>query len=129
MQGGIISTAQRGKVCIGNNVYIGEYSLITSNDEIVIEDNVLIGPHNHIVDFDHTSKDLGTNKSQFSFLSEKIKIQSGAWVASNCCILKGVTVGKNAIIGAGSIVNKDVPAYSVAVGNPAKIIKKFDQNK
>jgi acetyltransferase-like isoleucine patch superfamily enzyme len=125
MQGVIISTAQKGKVCIGNDVYIGEYSVITSNGEIIIEDNVMIAPHNNIVDFDHEFNDLGTVTSQVSFLSENITIKNGAWVASNCCILKGITIGEKATVGAGSVVTKDVPACSVAAGNPAKVIKRF----
>ncbi len=124
MQGVIISTAQKGKVYIGNDVYIGEYSVITSNKEVIIEDNVMIAPHNNIVDFDHKFNDLGTITSQVSFVAEKITIKKGAWVASNCCILKGVTIDEKSIIGAGSVVTKDVPAGSVAAGNPARVIKK-----
>ncbi len=125
MQGVIISTAQKGKVCIGSNVYIGEYSVITSNKEIRIEDNVMIAPHNNIVDFDHRSDDLGTTATQDSFIAEKIEIKGGSWLAANCCVLKGVAIGPNTIIGAGSVVTECIPAYSVAVGSPASVVKKI----
>lgn len=124
MQGVIISTAQEGKVSIGSDVYIGEYSIITSNKEIIIEDNVMIAPHNNIVDFDHESNDFGTAKSQTSFTAKKITIQKGSWIASNCCVLKGVTIGEKATIGAGTIVTKDIPSGSVAVINSACAIKR-----
>ena len=123
MQGAIISTAQKGKIFIGKNVYIGEYSVITSNKEIRIDDNVMIAPHNNIVDFDHKSDDLGTPDAPKSFVAEKIEIKSGAWLAASCCVLKGVVIGQNTIIGAGSVVLENIPAYSVAVGSPASVVK------
>jgi acetyltransferase-like isoleucine patch superfamily enzyme len=126
MQGVIISTSQKGKIYIGNDVYIGEYTVITSNEEIIIQDNVMIAPHNNIVDFDHKFSNLGNITSKSSFVAEKIIIKKGAWVASSCCVLKGTTIGEKAIIGAGSVVTKDVPACSVAVGNPASVIKRLD---
>jgi acetyltransferase-like isoleucine patch superfamily enzyme len=125
MQGVIISTAQQGKITIGNGVYIGEYSVITSNEQIIIEDDVMIAPHNNIVDFDHKFGELGTAVSQTSFITEGIRVKKGVWVASNCCILKGVTINERSIIGAGSVVTKDVPARSISAGNPAATIKKL----
>ena len=125
MQGVIISTSQKGKITIGNNVYIDEYSVITSNEEILIEDNVMIAPHNNIVDFDHKRADLGTDRCQLSFISEKIQIKKGAWVSSSCCILKGVTIGEKTTVGAGAVVTKDIADNNTAIGNPASTLKRI----
>ncbi|WP_255453216.1 acyltransferase [Thermococcus sp. GR6] len=54
---------------------------------------------------------------------KKTKIKRGAWIAPGCIILPGVTIGENSVVGAGSVVTKDVPPYTVVAGNPAKVIK------
>jgi acetyltransferase-like isoleucine patch superfamily enzyme len=122
-KGVIISTSERGKVHIGNNVYIGEYSVLTSNEEIEIGDNVLISPHNDIVDFNHIYSDIRQTVNKQGVVAKKITIQEDVWIGSGSKILMGVTIGRGAVIGAGSVVTKDVPAFHVAVGNPANTIK------
>jgi len=122
-KGVVISTSEKGRIIIGNNVYIGEYCVLTSNEEIEIGDHVLISPHNDIVDFNHIYQDLNRPINQQGFVAEKIKIQEDVWIGSGSKILMGVTIRKGAIIGAGSIVTKDVPPYHVVAGNPAKTIK------
>jgi acetyltransferase-like isoleucine patch superfamily enzyme len=123
-KGVVMSTSEGGKIHIGNNVYIGEYSILTSNEEIEIGDNVLISPHNVIVDFNHIYEDIGQPVNKQGVIARKITIQEGVWIGSGSKILIGVTVGKGAVVGAGSVVTKDVPAFHVVVGNPAKIIKR-----
>ncbi len=122
-KGVIISTSERGRVDIGNNVYIGEYSVLTSNDEIEIGDNVLISPHNDIVDFNHIYSDITQPVNKQGVVTKKIMIEEDVWIGSGSKILMGVTIGKGAVVGAGSVVTKDVPAFHVVVGNPAKTIK------
>ncbi len=58
-----------------------------------------------------------------------VKIGSGSWIGAHVCIIGNVKIGKHCVIGAGAVVNKDIPDYSVAVGVPAKIIKKYDFEK
>jgi acetyltransferase-like isoleucine patch superfamily enzyme len=122
-KGVVISTSDSGKISIGNNVYIGEYSVLTSNEEIEIGDNALISPHNDIVDFNHVYEDPTKPVNQQGVIAKKITIQEDAWIGSGSKILMGVTIGKGAVVGAGSIVTKDVPPYHVVAGNPAKTIK------
>lgn len=57
---------------------------------------------------------------------EQVKLREGCWIGANCIILPGVTVGKNSVVGAGSVVTKSIPDFSVAVGSPAKVIKVID---
>ena len=73
--------------------------------------------------------------SNFSYreqplITAPIIIKEGSWIGERCCILSGVSIGKKCIIGSGSVVTKSIPDYSIAAGNPAKVIKKwnFDTN-
>lgn len=61
----------------------------------------------------------------YSIIDKPVRIKSGAWIGGHSIILKGVTIGKNSVIGAGSIVTHDIPDNEVWAGNPAKYIKKF----
>jgi len=129
LRGVTISTSPRGRIRIGNGVHIGEGSVIFSGEEIRIGDNVIIGPQNVIVDFDHRFQDLEIPINQQDVNGKKITIGEDVWIASHCVITKGVTIGKGAVIGAGSVVNRNIPAYSVAAGVPVKVIKKRGENK
>jgi lipopolysaccharide O-acetyltransferase len=59
---------------------------------------------------------------------EPVTINGGAWLGERCCILSGVTIGRKSIIGANSVVTKDIPDFCIAAGNPAKVIKHYDFN-
>lgn len=122
-KGVVLSTSESGKIRIGNDVYIGEYSVITSNGEIDIGDHVLISPHNDIVDFNHVYRDRSLPIDQQGIDAKKITIEEDAWIGAGCKILRGVIIGKGAVVGAGSVVTKDVPPYQVVIGNPLKVIK------
>jgi acetyltransferase-like isoleucine patch superfamily enzyme len=113
------------RVTLGENVYINSFSMALG--DVIIEKNVLIGPHVVIWSRDHTFDDRNKliwnqhEKSQQSYNSARIVIKEGAWLAANVVILKGVTIGKGAVIGAGSVVTKDIPDYGVAFGAPATV--------
>ena len=124
LRGATISTTPTGKIMIGDRVHIGEGSIIFSGLSIKIGNDVIIGPHNVIVDSDHRYQDLSIpmNRQPLSF--EEVSIEDDVWISSNCVITKGVTLGKGAVIGAGAVVKKDIPHYCIAVGVPARVIKK-----
>lgn len=119
-----ISTDGVGIISIGNNVHIGEGTIIFSRLRIEIRNEVIIGPQNIIVDHDHSYKNLNILIKDQGHVGKEILIEEDVWISSHCCVLKGVTIGKGCVIGASAVVNKDIPNYSVAVGIPAKVIKK-----
>ena len=88
---------------------------------ITIGDNVLIGPKVNLVSENHP-----VDPCQRKFLIGKpIVIKNNAWIGAAATILAGVTVGENSIVGAGSIVTKDVPDNTIVAGNPAKFLKRI----
>lgn len=117
---------------IGNNVQLNDYVHIAAIDSVVIEDDVLIASGVFISDHNHGDFNGPTDASvllppaQRPLTSKPVRIEQSVWIGEHVCILPGVTIGKNAIIGAGSVVTKNVPAWSLAVGNPAAVIKKYD---
>jgi acetyltransferase-like isoleucine patch superfamily enzyme len=111
---------------IGKNCAIGDFSHITAVGEVIIEDNVLIANKVYISDNIHTFEDVNrpiiNQKVQFK---KTVRIKEGAWLGENVCLI-GASIGKNTVIGANSVVTKDIPDFSLAVGSPAKVIKKYD---
>jgi serine acetyltransferase len=119
-----ISTTDQGKIHIGNRVHIGESTIIFSGLGIQIGDNVIIGPQNIIVDFDHAYDLANIPINQQGVVKKEVIIEEDVWISSHCVITKGVRIGKGSVIAAGAVVNKDIPPYSVAAGIPAQVIKK-----
>ena len=99
--------ADGGIITIGNNLFINRNSMIISHSSITIGNNVTIGPNVLIYDHDHDREG--------KILQKPIVIGDDVWIAGCVTILKGVTIGKRSIIGAGSVVTKDVPDYSVLI--------------
>ena len=111
-------------VTIGENVYIGQYTQIDDAypENVYIEDNVSIVSNVSIVA--HTNPYPQFKNIVESSVSPVI-IKEGAWIADGAIILRGVTIGKNAIVSAGTVVDKDVPDCSLVQGNPMKIVADF----
>jgi len=113
---------------IGDNVYInfGLKILNTKEAGIKIGNNVIIGPNAiflfNKIDYSDLSRLIKDCKVEY----ESIVVKDDVWIGANAMVLPGVTIGKRSIIGAGSVVTKDIPDYSVAVGVPAKIIKRYN---
>lgn len=129
----ICSNAKIGKNCvIGEGVYIGPYVIIGDNcriqnhsllyEGVIIQDNVFIGPN--VV----TTNDLYPKvpkKEWDKKFFKKTLIESFASIGANSTIICGNTIGSNALIGAGSVITKDIPPQTIAYGNPAKIKNKI----
>ena len=106
---------------IGENFYSNHNLIILDANKVEFGDNVFIGPNcwfytaGHPLDSERRNKGLEYAKP--------IKVGNNVWFGGNVVVLPGVTIGDNVVIGAGSIVTKDIPSNSVAVGNPCKVIK------
>lgn len=113
---------------IEDNVFIGEDSIITAAKSIHIKKDVLIGPNCFIGDHDHEYRNVTVPISKQGYTNVKdIIIEEGAWIAANSTICSGVTIGKNSAIGANSVVVDSIPPFCLAVGSPAKIVKRFNE--
>ncbi|HEY4285032.1 MAG TPA: acyltransferase [Chthoniobacterales bacterium] len=115
--------AKIGSLEIGNFFFVNHYAVIDCHYRIVIGDRVMIGPHTYIGDFDHdlspgTYMADGT-RGRFA----EIIIGNDVWIGANAVVLKGVTIGDGAVVGAGAVLTSDVPPGAVVAGNPAKVIK------
>ncbi len=113
-------------IYLGNNVVIrpGSFMMADSNGGIYIEDDVLVGSGVHMYVANHRFNDVNIPiYYQGHTESKTITIKRGAWLGANVILLSGVTVGANSVVGAGSVVTKDVPPRCIVGGNPARIIR------
>jgi acetyltransferase-like isoleucine patch superfamily enzyme len=137
---GEIQTMQHGGfIKVGQYVFIGEHTRIWSSSSITIGNRVLISHNVNIHDNNSHALDKTLRHEEFKYVYEthkpyphlnlpekSIVIGDDVWIGFNATILKGVTIGNGAVIGANSIVTKDVPANAVVVGADQKIIKYLD---
>ena len=136
--GEILVFQHGGQISIGSWCYIGENARIWSAGKIEIGDRVLISHNVNIFDSLTHPLDAELRHAQFrEILSQghpsaidlgesPVQIKEDAWIGANSIILRGVTIGKAAVVGAGSVVTQDVPPFTVVAGNPARIIRKLD---
>ena len=110
-------------IFVGENFYMNHNCIILDGEKVEFGDNVFIAPNcgfytaGHPLDYETRNKGLEYAKP--------IKVGNNVWIGGNVNVLPGVTIGDNVVIGAGSVVNKDIPSNSVAVGNPCKVIKEI----
>lgn len=110
------------KIYIGADTYINRHTFIDATLSITIGKMCGIGPSCYITDHDH-GLDLTFPPLEQPIISVPTKIGDRVWIGANVTILKGVNIGNDAVIGAGSVVTKDIPEKAIAVGNPAKVIR------
>jgi acetyltransferase-like isoleucine patch superfamily enzyme len=114
---------QKG-VKVGKNVKISTHTFICEG--VTIEDNVFIGHNVSFINdkYPRSTNPDGTTQTEADWKVVPTLVKRGASIGTSCTILCGVTVGENAIVGAGSVVTKDIPPHSVAYGVPARVRKK-----
>lgn len=106
-------------VKLGNNVYFNHDVDMMSLGSITVEDGVMVGPECGFFTVNHEPRNIRVVKTK------PIHIKKNAWLGARVSVLPGVTIGENAIIGTGAVVTKDIPDNCIAVGNPARVIKKI----
>lgn len=127
---GIAAKLQRIRgVNIGDHVYIGPNVNLDDlyPNLITIEDYVSIGMRTLIFAHSNPTCSIDIKKNYYQREIAPTRIKRGAWIAPGCIILAGVTIGENSIIGAGSVVIKDVEPYTIVGGSPAKLIRRLEQ--
>lgn len=118
IEDGVLLDSFEGNIEL-NGCFINRNSTIVSMNLITIDSGVTIGPNVCIYDHDHNCSKV----KEKPYNTAPVRIEKGVWIGANSTILKGVTVGANAVVAAGSVVNRDVPPYTIVGGVPAKFIK------
>lgn len=112
-------------VSIGDRCLIGRGSGIVGHFSIEIGNDVWTGHNVYITDQNHGYEDVSKPISQQSQPERAVKIGDGSWLGYGSVVLPGVTIGQHVVVGANSVVTSDIPDYSVAVGAPARVIKRY----
>jgi len=116
-----------GNIVIGNHTRIGLGNTIigpaTIGNKVNLAQNVVISG------LDHNFEEIGQTIADQGVSTKETIINNDVWIGANSVVLPGITIGEHVVIGAGSVVTKDIPGYCVAVGNPARVIKQYDIEK
>ena len=115
-----------GDVIIGDNSLIGMGNVIIG--PVNIGNNVILAQNIVASGLNHEYRDPEIPIVLQSVTTAQITIEDDCWIAANVVITAGVTIGKHSVIAGGAVVTKDIPPYSVAAGNPARVLKQFDKN-
>jgi len=114
-----------GDVLIGDNTLIGMSNVIIG--PVTIGNNVIFAQNIVVSALNHEYRDVNVPIYLQQVVVNQIIVEDDCWIAANSVITSGVTIGKHSVVGGGSVVTKDVPPFSVVAGNPAKVIKKYDE--
>ena len=118
-------TGEKSKLVIEDGVHIGNFNHIYATQSIIIRKDVLTADKVYISDNLHGYEDINTPIIKQPIVQKKeVEIGEGSWLGENVCII-GASIGKHCVVGANSVVTKDIPDYCVIVGVPAKIIKRY----
>lgn len=143
IKGELVTFSHGGRINIGQNCYIGENSRVWSALQITIGDRVLIAHNVNIIDnnthplsarsrHEHYMEIISKGfpiDNRYELKERSILIEDDVWIGMGSIVLPGCKLGRGAIVGAGSVVTKDVPPYTIVAGNPAKIIREIPENE
>ncbi|HYR76629.1 MAG TPA: acyltransferase [Pyrinomonadaceae bacterium] len=117
-----ISCARGGRLSFGNNVFLNQGVRIACSREISIGNNALIGDETVILDNDYHGIANSPAKA------EPVRIEADVWLGTRVIILRGVTIGRGSVVGAGAVVTRSIPPYTFAAGVPAQVIKSLQRS-
>jgi acetyltransferase-like isoleucine patch superfamily enzyme len=137
IRGQLLTFGQGGRITLGSYCYVGDNSKLWSAVELAVGDRVLIGHNTSIFDSDtHPLRPAERHRQyvdiitkghppQIDLREEPVIIEDDVWIGCNAVVLKGVRIGRGAVVGAGSVVTKSVPPYVIVAGNPARIVREL----
>jgi acetyltransferase-like isoleucine patch superfamily enzyme len=117
---------RKGIFQLGENSFLNNDCTLIVIGKVIIGKNVMIAPKCSIICGSHNYKDIGIDYINQSDVEGEIIIGDNVWIGTNCCILSNVTIGDGSIIGAGSVLTKNVGRFELWAGNPAKVIKRYN---
>lgn len=118
-----------GKITTGDDLHLAQEVIMASAFHIEIGNGVTLGPRACIYDNNHNYANADQSVMTQGIEGKKVIINDFAWIGAHAIILPGVTIGKSAIVGAGSVVTKSIPDYAIVAGNPAQLIKYRNNSK
>ena len=116
-----------GEIIIGNHTRIGMGNTIIG--PVMIGNNVILAQNVVTSALNHNFEDVLTTINRQGVKTDQIIIENNVWIGANSTILAGVHIGEHVVVGAGSVVTKDIPPFNVVVGNPARIVKEYDHKE
>jgi acetyltransferase-like isoleucine patch superfamily enzyme len=114
---------------IGNRTVIGRGSSVVGHRYVRIGDDVWTGPNVYISDANHGYEDVSLPIGLQFAAPRPVTVGDGAWLGTNAVVLPGASVGRHVVVGAGSVVTTELPDFCVAVGNPARVIRRYDPDR
>jgi acetyltransferase-like isoleucine patch superfamily enzyme len=120
-----LSVEGEGKIDIGDNAYFNNPSIKATDSSITFKEQCIVSDAT-LVDTDFHSLTINRRNPEVQAKTKPIYVEENVWIGSQSMVLKGVTIGKNSVIGAGTIVRQSVPANVVVIGNPQQIVKELD---
>ena len=138
VSGALTFDRENASITIGKRVFMNGSLIVAEKvdigDDVLISWAVTIVDHNsHSISFSHRSEDVvnwRVGKKDWEHVKiAPVTISSKVWIGFNSIIMKGVTLGEGAVVGAGSVVTKDVPAWTIVAGNPARVIREISENE
>jgi len=142
IQGELFVFGHGGQIDIGEWCFVGEGTRIWSSCEVFIEERVMISHNVNIFDSNTHPINPDLRNKQFRSIATKghpssgldlneqpVRICKDSWIGANSIVLKGIRVGEGSVVGAGAVVTKDVPPFTIVAGNPAHVIRELTENE
>ena len=122
LKDGVILNANTGSITIGERSWLGPYCVIYGNGGVDIGRDVMIAAHTLITSVGHEHESLDVPMMNQPLRLAPVRIEDDVWIGARCTLLPGITVGRGAIVGAGSVVTRDVAPWAIVGGVPARVV-------